>query len=172
MPDPDTNEILWYRPNPRAILPLDQFHCSRSLQKQIKKGDYQVSFDQAFKEVMKGCADRQETWITQEFIDAYSLLHSEGLAHSVEIWRKKHLIGGVYGVSVGGAFFAESKFYRERNASKLALFHLVEHLNQRGFLLLEVQFMTDHLRSLGALEISDNHYQATLKKATAKKAKF
>ena len=166
MPQSETNEILWYRPDPRAVIPLDNFHASRSLQRTLKRSHFTITFDSAFREVMLGCADRKETWITDEFLTAYTELHHLGFAHSVEVWSKdRQLVGGVYGVSLGGAFFAESKFHRKTDASKVALYHLVQRLKAQHFTLLEVQFMTPHLATLGALEIPDDIYQLRLAKA-------
>ena len=160
-------EIEWYRPDPRAILPLERFHCSRRLARRIRQGHYELTFDRDFRGVMLACADREETWINDETLTAYSRLHAAGLAHSVEIWQADSLAGGLYGVTMGGAMFAESMFHRVTDASKLALFHLVEHLRWAGFELLEVQFLTPHLRSLGAIEISDAEYVARLRRALA-----
>jgi leucyl/phenylalanyl-tRNA--protein transferase len=172
MPEPKTQEIRWYFPEPRAILPLDEFHCSRSLSKKIKQGLFSQTKDQAFVEVMKGCASRKETWINEEFIRAYTELHKLGFAHSVEIWRGKKLIGGVYGVSIGAAFFAESKFHIETDASKAALFYLVQELKAKGFSLLEVQFLNHHLKSLGALNIPSKKYLSLLKNAVLEPQKW
>lgn len=172
MPHPETGEILWFRPDPRAILPLDGFHCSRSLARTLRRGDYHVTFDTAFREVMLACADRDDTWITPEFVHGYCGLHSEDSAHSVEVWREDSLVGGVYGVSLGGAFFAESMFHRETDMSKVALYHLVQHLKEKGFTLLEVQFLTEHLTSLGAIEVTDDKYQSLLARALLISASF
>lgn len=165
MPDPSTEEILWFNPDPRCIIPLNGFHCSRSLKRRINKGGYEVTINKAFKEVMDGCAQRKETWINDEFKRAYLHLHHIGIGASLEIWREGALIGGIYGVSLGGAFFAESKFHRETDASKLALYHLVERLNDNKFILLEVQFLIPHLKSLGAIEIPGDTYKDQLKEA-------
>ncbi len=165
MPDPDTGKIVFLRPDPRAILPLEGFHASRSLKKTIRHAGFEVTFDKAFKAVMEGCADREDTWITDEFYEGYTKLHQLNFAHSVEVWQGEKLVGGLYGVSLGGAFFAESKFHRETDASKVALFNLVEHLKERGFQLLEVQFLTEHLKTLGVIEVSDEEYQALLQQA-------
>ena len=165
MPDPETGEIVWMRPDPRAILPLDGFRASRSLMRSIRKEPWRITRDQAFREVMEGCAARPETWITREFLDGYTALHQQGVAHSLEVWRDNALVGGTYGVALGGAFFAESKFHRISNASKVALYHLVKHLRESGFKLLEVQFLTPHLESLGVIEVADEEYQKKLTKA-------
>jgi leucyl/phenylalanyl-tRNA---protein transferase len=165
MPDPETGEIMWLKPEPRAIIPLEKFHCSRSLKRTLRRDVYSVSFDKAFRKVMEGCADRPESWITDDFFAGYGQLHDQGIAHSVEVWKEGNLAGGLYGVALNGAFFAESKFHRFTDASKIALFHLVEHLKFRGFSLLEVQFLTPHLESLGAIEILDKQYMKLLDKA-------
>lgn len=164
MPHPETNEICWFNPDPRAIIPLNGFHCSRSLRRKINKKLFNITYNEAFMNVMKGCANREETWITEEFIYAYTKLHKEGFAHSVEVWLNDELVGGVYGVSIGGAFFAESKFHSVTDASKVALYYLVEHLNKASFKLLEVQFMIPHLKSLGAVEIPALNYLSLLKR--------
>ena len=172
MNDPQTNEIHWYRPDPRAILPLNAFHCSRSLRKRLRQGGFRVSFNQAFRQVMEACAERAEgTWISEEFVDAYGELHRHGKAASVEVWEADRLVGGVYGVCLDQAFFAASMFHRETDASKVALYHLVKALIAAGYQLLEVQFLTDHLESLGAVEISDETYAGLLKEALKEPAK-
>lgn len=164
MPDPDVPErVLWYHPDPRAVLPLDGFHVSRSLEKRMKRGGFRVSFDTAFPQVMASCAAREDTWINGEFLRAYGDLHQRGFAHSVEVWNDAGaLVGGAYGVRLGGAFFAESMFHRETDMSKVALHALVTRLRERGFALLEVQFLTPHLESLGAVTISRTEYLARL----------
>jgi leucyl/phenylalanyl-tRNA--protein transferase len=165
MGEPATEEIAWYRPDPRAILPLECFHCSRSLKRTLKRQKFHLTFDKEFLSVMGGCANRKETWITETFLGAYEKLHRMGKAHSVETWQGDQLVGGIYGVALGGAFFAESKFHLVTDASKVALHGLVEHLKKRQFLLLEVQFLTEHLATLGAVEIPDHEYAILLKKA-------
>ncbi|MEI6236188.1 MAG: leucyl/phenylalanyl-tRNA--protein transferase [Planctomycetota bacterium] len=150
--------IGWYRPDPRAILPLDGFHASRSLKRKLASGYFQTTYDTDFLGVMKGCSNRPQTWITDEFFEAYTEMHRLGKAHSVEVWREGKLVGGTYGVHFGGAFFAESKFHTETDASKVALAMLVERLNARGFALLEVQYWTEHLAQFGVIEIPDAEY--------------
>ncbi len=168
MSDPDSGETNWYRPDPRAVLPIDGFHCSRSLTKTLRKKAFRCTFNQNFREVMLACADRPEgSWISEEFLDAYGELHRSGKAHSVEIWSEKTLVGGVYGVALNAAFFAESMFHRQTDASKVALYHLVNRLRECGFHLFEVQFLTEHLKSLGAVEISDDEYAERLLTALA-----
>ena len=162
MPDEKLNEINWYRPDPRAIIPLNGFHVSRSLRKTLAQHDFEIRFDSAFLDVMRACAKRPETWIIEDFMRVYGELHKAGFAHSVEVFRNNTLVGGIYGVSLKGAFFAESMFHFESNMSKIALKFLVDRLNSRGFTLLECQFLTPHLQSLGALEISDSDYMDLL----------
>ena len=157
--------VTWHRPRKRAILPLDKFHVSRSLGHVLKQRRFEVTFDQAFLAVMEGCSDRPETWISPEFKAIYGELHRAGKAHSVEVWSEGELVGGVYGVHFGGAFFAESKFHRKTNMSKVALAELVFRLRDRGFQLLEVQYLTRHLSQFGVVELSDAEYQKCLKRA-------
>jgi leucyl/phenylalanyl-tRNA--protein transferase len=172
MADEASGEISWYRPERRAILPLEDFHASRSLQSVLKRRAFEVSFDRDFAGVMNACADRPTTWISAEFKAVYGELHSRGLAHSVEIWVDGELAGGVYGVHLGGAFFAESMFHRRTNMSKVALAILVARLRERGFGLLEVQYLTEHLSQFGVIEISDREYQARLKAALKLDCRF
>ena len=169
MPHPKTQEVLWYRPDPRAILPLDGFHVSKSLHRRLGKNSFRVTFDSDFMRVMQQCATREETWINEEFLTAYSALHREGDAHSIEVWVGDVLAGGIYGVSLGGAFFAESMFHCVTDASKAALYFLTQKLNALDYELLEVQFLTPHLESLGAIEISSDSYLVRLENALQKK---
>jgi len=172
MPDPGTGQIGWFRPDPRAVIPLDHLHASRSLMRTIKRGIFSVTVDQAFTDVMKACAARPGTWITPEFIAAYSELFRRGYAHSVEVWHDQHLAGGLYGVALSGAFFAESMFHTETDASKVALLRLVQHMTGKGMSLLEVQFLTPHLSTLGAVEVTDEAYMKLLQEALASTARF
>lgn len=166
MGDDETGEVAWYWPDPRAILPLNGFHTSRSLAKTLRKGTFEVRIDTAHEAVMRACADRAEgTWITEDFIRVYGALHRAGYSHSVEAWRAGRLVGGVYGVALGAAFMAESMFHRETDASKVALAALVHQLRERGFQLLDVQLLTPHLASLGAVEISRDEYLSRLLQA-------
>lgn len=167
MAEPRLGIFTWHRPEPRAILPLDGFHASRSLRRTLGRRRFRISYDTAFAEVMRGCAEGRPVWISEDFHRVYGALHRAGKAHSVEVWLGKDLVGGVYGVHLGGAFFAESKFHRVTDASKVALFHLVGRLWERGFALLEVQYLTPHLASLGAVEIRGREYARLLRKALA-----
>ena len=165
-------EIHWYSPDPRAIFELREFHIPRSLSLAVKKKHFEVKVNNAFEEVMRRCAEREETWISEELIQSYVTLHRQGFAHSVECWRENKLVGGLYGVSIAGAFFGESMFSIERDASKVALVHLVDRLNERGFELLDTQFLTPHLAQFGAKEIPRDEYFVRLEKALQIKCVF
>ncbi|MBM3381853.1 MAG: leucyl/phenylalanyl-tRNA--protein transferase [Betaproteobacteria bacterium] len=165
MPDPSTGNINWYRPDPRAVIPLEGFHVGRTLKRVLSKQNFTIRTNNCFEKVMRACAAREDTWITEDFIRIYGLLNALGFAHSLEVFHNDELVGGVYGVSLGGAFFAESMFHATSNASKVALFYLVEHLKKMNFVLLECQFLTPHLASLGAIEISDHSYMSQLASA-------
>jgi leucyl/phenylalanyl-tRNA--protein transferase len=162
-------EIYWYDPDPRAILPLDAFHLPRSLARTLRQGGFQMRFDTAFREVITACAEpapgRELTWINDEIIESYCELHALGFAHSVETWIEGKLAGGLYGVSLAGLFAGESMFSRTTDSSKIALVYLVEHLRRQGFVLLDVQFMTPHLRRFCVIEISRRQYQKRLEQA-------
>jgi leucyl/phenylalanyl-tRNA---protein transferase len=173
MADEGSREILWFRPDPRAIIPLDGFHVSRSLKRRLRLGGFEIRIDTDFEGVMRACGDRPEgTWISEEFIEVYAALHRAGKAHSVEAWREGRLAGGCYGVALGGAFMAESMFHRETDASKVALAGLVSRLRERGFALLDVQYVTPHLASLGAVEISRREYERRLAQALKLDCRF
>jgi len=166
-------QIEWFSPDPRTIIPLDAFHASRSLRRTLRRGTFEIRFNTAFEPVMRGCADRAEgTWISEEIVEAFVRLHELGLAHSIETWRNDELAGGLYGVALGGAFFGESMFSRQRDASKVALAVLVERLRTRGFTVLDVQFTTPHLARLGALEIRRAEYHRRLRAALARSVRF
>lgn len=165
MADSDRGIITWHRPKRRAILPLETFHASRSLRALLTRRPFEVTVDRAFGEVVNACADRPSTWINSEIKTVYGELHAQGKAHSIEVWVDGELAGGLYGVHLGGAFFAESMFHRRTNMSKVALAELVSRLRQRGFVLLEVQYLTEHLAQFGVIEIPDRKYQARLKEA-------
>ncbi|MEE8170267.1 MAG: leucyl/phenylalanyl-tRNA--protein transferase [Phycisphaerae bacterium] len=159
-------DLQWFSPDPRGILPLDAFRISRSLKQLIRSNDYEIRLNAAFAEVIRQCADRPEgTWISSEIVSAYTRLHTQGFAHSVEAWRDGCLAGGLYGVALGGAFFGESMFHRRRDASKVALAALVEHMRNRGMRLLDVQFQTPHLARFGAVEIPRDEYLRLLSEA-------
>ena len=162
--------IYWYAPDPRTVLPLDGFHVSKNLAKLVRRGRFEVTSDQAFESVIRACADREETWISEEIIAAYTALHRLGYAHSVECWQGGALAGGLYGVALGGAFFGESMFHRARDASKVALVHLVRQLRRGGFRLLDTQFTTEHLKRFGAIEIPRRVYERRLADALAVEA--
>jgi leucyl/phenylalanyl-tRNA--protein transferase len=168
-PWPDSDgRLLWWSPDPRAVLPLDGFHASRSLRRVQRRARYRVTRDQACAAVIAGCADRAEgTWITPAIRRAYARLHALGWVHSVEAWEGSTLVGGVYGVAIGGFFAAESKFHRAPDASKVALAGLVQWLAARRFRLLDVQLATDHLRTLGVIEIPRVEYLRRLSVAIA-----
>jgi len=157
--------ITWHRPKRRAILPLDTFHVSRSLRALLRRRPFEVTFDRAFADVVDACADHPSTWINGEIKTVYGQLHAQGKAHSVEVWVDGELAGGLYCVSLGGAFFAESMFHPRTNMSKVALAELVSRLRTRGFALLEVQYLTPHLAQFGVIEVPDRKYQAHLKAA-------
>jgi leucyl/phenylalanyl-tRNA--protein transferase len=161
----DAGEVFWVEPKRRAIIPIDGFRLSRSLRKTLRAGTFAVTRDTAFAEVVRACAEREETWINAEIEESYLELHRLGHAHSVECWKEGRLAGALYGVRLGSAFFGESMFSAERDASKVALAWLVARLKVGGFTLLDCQFMTAHLRSLGAVEIEQKDYLALLSAA-------
>lgn len=172
----DDPRVFLLDPDERGIIPLDGLHISRSLKKFMKNMPFTVTFDAAFSEVISKCAesapDRENTWINDGIEYLYGRLHAMGHAHSVEIWDNRELVGGLYGVSIGGAFFGESMFSRRTNASKVALVYLVERLNAASYQLLDTQFITDHLKTMGAIEIPRVEYHALLREALAVKASF
>jgi leucyl/phenylalanyl-tRNA--protein transferase len=168
----EDDSIGWFSPDPRAIIPLDKFHVPRALGRLARKGIFEIKIDNRFGETIRACARRKETWINREIIASYESLHELGYAHSVEAWSKGKLSGGLYGVAIGGAFFGESMFHRERDASKIALVALVEHLRAKKFALLDTQWITPHLKQFGAIEISRAHYLKLLKRAVELPRKF
>lgn len=166
-------EIGWFSPDPRGVLPLDGFQAPRSLRQTVRRGKFDVRIDTAFAEVMRGCADRTEgTWISDEIHAVYTALFEQGAAHSVECWAGAELAGGLYGVAIGGAFFGESMFTRVTDASKVALFHLVARLNERGYTLLDTQWLTPHLARFGAVEIPRREYLRRLRAALGRECRF
>ncbi|MEY1555908.1 leucyl/phenylalanyl-tRNA--protein transferase [Yoonia sp. R2331] len=158
----DNPDVFWVDPRQRGILPLPGFHISRSLRKTLNSHRFSVTLNADFRGVLQGCAARPETWINDTIFDLYMSLHMRGNAHAAEVWQDGTLVGGVYGVAIGGAFFGESMFSTATDASKTALAALTHHLHGRGFTLFDTQFMTPHLRSLGALEIPRARYHALL----------
>ena len=165
----DDPEIFWVEPDLRGILPLETFHVSKSLAKVVRQKPFDIRFDTAFEAVMAGCAaaapDRPSTWINETIRRLYTELHHIGHAHSVEAWEGKELVGGLYGVSLGSAFFGESMFSRRTDSSKICLVHLVERLREKGFTLLDTQFTTDHLKNFGAIDMPKYEYAKILEKA-------
>ncbi|MEP0546583.1 MAG: leucyl/phenylalanyl-tRNA--protein transferase [Rhodothermales bacterium] len=167
MADPDqAGAVYWMDPDPRGIIPLDTFHVSKNLRKLVRRASFEVVPDRAFEAVMRACAEpapgRESTWISEELVAVYTALHRRGFAHSVECWAEGQLVGGLYGVAIGGAFFGESMFSRARDASKVALVHLVAALRRGGFGLLDTQFVTPHLEQFGAEEIPQADYKRRL----------
>ena len=157
--------IEFYRSDPRSVLEFEDLHVSHSLRRVIRKGTYEVRVDEDFEGVVRACADREETWINAEIVDAYVRLHRVGKAHSVEAYKQGELVGGLYGVCLGGAFMGESMFTRVRDASKVCLVYLVEHLRKRGFSLLDCQIQNPHLARFGAREIPETEYLRRLEEA-------
>lgn len=168
----DDPEVFWVDPRLRGIIPLDNFRISRSLAKTLRHAPFQITLNTAFEQVVEGCADRPETWINGTIFDLYRALHARGDAHAIEVWDGPELVGGVYGITVGGAFFGESMFSRRRDASKIALAYLVDHLVHCGFVLFDTQFITEHLASLGAIEIPRKTYKVALMQALQVDADF
>ena len=158
----DDPEVFWVDPHERGILPLNGFHMSRSLARRMRRGDVHATLDTAFEEILDGCADRDETWINDTIRNLMSDLFTMGHAHAFGVWRDEKLIGGMYGLALGGAFFGESMFSRDTDGSKMALAWAVDHLKRTGFTLFDTQFITPHLSSLGAVEIPRSTYRARL----------
>lgn len=170
------SDLHWIDPELRGVLPLNAFHVPRKLRRRLRRGDFEVRCDSAFAAVIQGCAERSQsrhdTWINPTIEKLYIDLFGAGFAHSVECWREGRLVGGLYGVALGAAFFGESMFSRETDASKVALAHLVARLRKGGFLLLDTQFVTEHLRRFGAMEIDREEYRSRLAKAITTPAEF
>lgn len=166
--------IGWFSPDPRAIIPLDdRFHVAHGLRRTLQRKFFEITVDQDFPAVLRACADREEgTWISPQIYSSYCRLHKLGHAHSVEVWRGEELVGGLYGVSIGAAFFGESMFHRATDASKVALVALVERLRERGFVLLDTQWQTPHLRQFGTCEIPRTEYLRILERAVAFACRF
>lgn len=167
--DADDDDLFWVSPELRGIMPLDGFHASRSLRKAMRKSGWTIRVDTDWDGIIEGCAsvgqDRHTTWINKTIRSVYGALFRRGIAHSVEVWDGEALIGGLYGLAIGAAFFGESMFHRRTDASKMAMAHLVERLNEGGFQLLDTQFLTDHLASLGGIEITRAEYEDRLARA-------
>lgn len=161
----DDGEIAWFSPDPRGVIPLEDFHVPHGLKRSLREERFEVRMDTAFGDVILGCADRSETWISDEVVKSYRELHELGYAHSVEAWRDGKLLGGLYGVSIGGAFFGESMFSYETDASKVALVALVHHLLEQGFILLDTQWSNRHLEQFGCVEIPREEYMRQLEAA-------
>ncbi len=174
----DDGEIRWYSPDPRGIIPLDTFHVPRRLARVLRSGAFRIEIDCDFAAVIRACADAARdpdepgTWISDDIIESYCALHDAGLAHSVEAWQGTTLAGGLYGVAMGGAFFGESMFHRVTDASKIALAGLVAHMRERGFRLLDIQWVTDHLEQFGAIEVPRRSYLRLLEDALAVSVDF
>ncbi|RPE71842.1 leucyl/phenylalanyl-tRNA--protein transferase [Pacificibacter maritimus] len=168
----DDPEVFWVDPTDRGIFPLDQFHISRSLAKVIRSECFDIRINTCFDAVVEGCADRPETWINDTIFNLYRQLHAAGFCHSIEVFQDNDLVGGVYGLTLGTAFFGESMFSRRKNASKVALAYTVARLRRTGFTLFDTQFITPHLASLGAIEIPRAEYHHLLDKALETRADF
>ena len=166
--------IRWYTADPRGILPLETFHVPRSLAQVVRQKRFEIRFDTSFEDVMRACMETRTdgSWISEELIRVYKQLHDQGYAHSVESWRGGRLVGGLYGVSLGAAFFGESMFHLERDASKVALVHLVGRLRERGYELLDTQASTPHLERFGCVEIRAGDYVRRLRRAMARQCEF
>ena len=167
-----SDEVFWVDPDQRGIIPLDGLYISRSLRRTIRRGQYEVTINSDFGGVIEGCAARAETWINGGLRRLYMQLFEAGFAHSLEVWKGQKLAGGIFGVAIGGAFFGESMFSAERDGSKIAMVYLVDRLNCGGFQLFDTQFITDHLASLGGLEIPRARYRDMLERALEAEASF
>lgn len=161
----ENGEVEWFQPHRRCLFPIDGIHVSRSLSRTIRSGRFEIRFDTAFEQVMRGCLRPKENWISEEFIRAYTEVHYQGWGHCSECWMDGQLVGGVYGIALGGCFSAESMFHRETDASKVALWSLVDHCRHLGFTLFDAQIMNPHLHSLGAFEVSHDEYLKLLARA-------
>ena len=174
----DDAVIRWYSPDPRGIIPLDSFHIPARLARVVRSRRFEVRIDESFSEVIRACAEAERdpedsgSWISDEIAESYRALHASGIAHSVETWRDGQLVGGLYGVAIGGAFFGESMFHRATDASKVALVALVDRLRQRGYRLLDTQWVTDHLVQFGAVEIPRAQYLRLLDESLQVSCRF
>jgi len=172
MADAETGNINWYLPEIRTIIPLDNYNIPRTAKKTIEDENFEIRFDTDFEGVLEGCADRESTWISEELKSAYRRLKKRGHIHTVETWKNGKLVGGLYGVTFRGAFFGESMFSKVSQASKAALVTLLKHLTEKEFILLDVQYMTEHLKMFGAIEISFEEYTKLLHKAYTRVSEF
>ncbi len=163
----ENNRIYWHAPDPRAILPIEGFHVPTNLERLVRQQPFTVVTDRAFEQVIRACSERMTTWISEDIISVYCELHRRGYAHSVECWQEGRLVGGLYGVAVKGAFFGESMFYRSSNASKVALVHLFDMLQRGGFLMHDIQFLSEHMEQFGAFEIQQEEFLDRLDRALA-----
>jgi leucyl/phenylalanyl-tRNA--protein transferase len=168
----ENGEMGWFSPDPRGIIPIKEFHIPHGLKKVLRRNPFEVRFNTAFGAIMRGCADRESTWISEMIYRSYVKLHELGFGHSVEVWQDNTLVGGLYGVSMGGAFFGESMFSRVPNASKVALAALIGRLDERGYVLLDTQWVTEHLTQFGAHEIPRATYLKRLNKALELRCSF
>ncbi|RPI73684.1 MAG: leucyl/phenylalanyl-tRNA--protein transferase [Ignavibacteriales bacterium] len=168
----DDGKINWFMPEIRTVIPLNNYNIPRSLKTFLKKNNFEIRFDTDYLSVIKGCAAREKTWISEELIEAYKRLYKKGYIHSVETWEEGKLVGGLYGVTFRGAFFGESMFSKVPQASKAALHKLIEHLNLKDFALLDVQYMTPHLKMFGAIEIDFEEYNKLLYSAYTRVCEF
>ncbi len=168
----DQTQLHWFDPKRRGVIPLQGFHISRSLVRRIRRNTYTIRTNSAFGAVVRACAARDETWINEPLIILYSTLHEAGYAHSLEVWENDELIGGVFGIALGGAFFGESMFSRRVDGSKIALAYLVDRLQNAGFSLFDTQYLTPHLARLGGIEVSRLAYHEALAEALGRKADF
>jgi leucyl/phenylalanyl-tRNA--protein transferase len=168
----ESGELGWFSPDPRGVIPIKGFHVPHGMKNLLRDAPFEIRFNTAFTTVMRGCAKRETTWISDTILRSYVRLHELGYAHSVEAWQGRKLAGGLYGVSIGGAFFGESMFSRESGASKVALHALVRRLDERGFVLLDTQWVTSHLRMFGAYEIPRSEYMQRLRHALRLDCRF
>jgi leucyl/phenylalanyl-tRNA--protein transferase len=171
----ESGEIAWFSPDPRGVIPLDDFHIPSRLARVVRSGRFEIRIDTAFELVMRACAAREDddgTWISETILECYVALHRLGITHSVETWQDGELVGGLYGVHLGGAFFGESMFHRATDASKVALVALVDRMRRRSFRLLDIQWVTPHLEQFGAIEIPRDEYLGQLKQALRNDSSF
>lgn len=174
----DDGVVRWYSPDPRGIIPLDRFHVPSRLARAVRQGRFSIEIDRSFQDVIRACADAERepndpgSWISEEIAESYMALHNEGIAHSIEAWQDGQLAGGLYGVALGGAFFGESMFHRVTDASKVALVALVNRLRARGYELLDIQWVTEHLEQFGAIEVSRGQYLQRLERSLRRPCVF